>query len=137
MATLGSAYVTALDVAKQENPDGSIADIAEILNQSTPLQSILPMVRSNTDPSHVMTVRTGMPQPSLRRLNEGIGPTKSTNAQVEDTMCHMEDRGVLDVDTPAGGNLAQVRINENKAKIQGFGQYSEYLMWYGATSIDE
>ncbi len=137
MATLGATVVGLADIAKQKDPDGSIATIAEVLSQDNEVIPDVPWYPSNKDTSHVMTVRTGIPQPSLRRLNEGISPTKSTNAQIEDGLCHMEDKGLLDVDMPAGGNLAKVRMNENKAKFEGFAQYFTYLLFYGSNQIDE
>lgn len=137
MATLGSAYVTLADVAKQKDPDGSMATIAEVLMQENAMMGHIPWVPTNKDTSHVMTLRSGIPQPSLRRLNEGIAPTKTTNAQVEDTLAMLEDRSVLDIDMPTGGNLAQLRLNEAKGHMEGFAQYAQYLMIYGATNVDE
>lgn len=139
MATLGATTVSIADVAKQKDPDGSVARIGELLNQSSELMPYIPWYPTNKDTSHVTTVRTGIPQPSLRRINEGISPTKSTNAQNEDGLCHMEDKGLLDVDMPAGGdgNLMKVRMNENAGHIEGFNQYFQYLWFYGSNQIDE
>lgn len=137
MATLGAAYVTTADIEKQTLPDGTIANPAELLDQTNEMSADIPWFPSNKDSSNITVVRTGIPQPSLRRLYEGVTPTKTANAQIEDGMALLADSSVLDVDVPHGGNLGKLRMNERKGHLQGFMQYFQYLLLYGANQLDE
>jgi len=137
MATLGAAYVTTADIEKMRLPDGTIANPAELLDQTNEMAQDIPWYPTNKDTSNITVVRTGIPQPVLRRLYEGTPPTKSAVAQIEDGVSLMTDAGVIDVDVPHGGNLGKIRMNERKAKLQGFMQYFQYLMLYGTNQLDE
>ena len=130
--------VTMADVAKQ-TVNGMVPEMARLLEQTNAIGEFMRWMPTNKETYHVTVVETGIPQPSLRRLNQGISPTKGTAAQIEDGMAHIENRAIMDVDMPAGsaGNLAKIRLNHSRQHIEGFMQYFAYLLFYGNQALDE
>ena len=123
MATLGQttySMPTLLDVAKRTDPDGSIPMIAEILEEFHPLMKLIPFKEGNLTTGHQHTLRTSLPTPTFRLLNQGVTPAKSTTGQVVDTCALLESRSHVDVEIAnMNGNSAQFRMSEAKAFIQG------------------
>src|SRR5690606_1806802 len=83
---------------------------------------------------HRTTIRTGLTEPTLRMLNQGIDITKSETAQIEEAIANLEDRSAVDVDlAKLNGNTSEFRLSENKAHLQGFNQKVAQLLFYGNT----
>ena len=78
MATLAVTNPTLLDVTKALDPDGSIAAVAEILNETNEVLQDMTMIEGNLATGHRTTVRTGLPAPTWRKLYQGVQPTKGT-----------------------------------------------------------
>ena len=85
MATLAVTNPTLADVAKATDPDGKIATIVEILNETNEMLDDMVWVEGNLPTGHRTTVRAGLPSPTWRKLYGGVQPTKATNVQVTDT----------------------------------------------------
>jgi hypothetical protein len=132
MPTIGGNQATIVDVAKRTDPDGSIAAVAELLNQSNEVIPDVPFIEGNLPTGHRATIRTGLPQIYFRRLNQGIRPSKSTTAQVDETTCMMEARSQIDLDLAMlNGNTAEWRASENKPFIESMGQSFVSKLFYG------
>ena len=131
MAALAANNPTLLDVAKRTDPDGKIATLVELLSQDNPILEDLTFVEGNLPTGHKTSVRTGLPDPTWRKLYGGVQPTKSTSAQITDTCGMLEayaevDKALADLN----GNTAAFRLSEDKAHIEGMNQKAAYAIFY-------
>jgi hypothetical protein len=130
------ALLSLLDHAKRMDPSGKIADIVEMLNQDNEILSDLPYFEGNLPTGHRVTMRTGIPEPTLRVLNRGVAVTKGTTAQVDEACSIIEDRGQIDVEVAAlNGNTNAFRLSENAPHVEGIGQKMSSLFFYGNASL--
>ena len=75
-----------LDLAKRTDPNGKrTTSIVELLSQSNEMLADMVFREGNQDTGHRITVRTGLPSVTWRLLNQGVTPSKSTTAQIEET----------------------------------------------------
>ena len=138
MATLSVRNPTLLDLAKASDPDGKIAVIVEILNETNEILEDMTWIEGNLPTGHKTTVRTGIPTPTWRKLNYGVLPTKSTTAQVTDTVGNLEAYAEVDKDlADLNGNTEAFRLSEDRAHIEGMNQEMVDTMFYGNDLIDE
>src|SRR5262245_10723692 len=104
-AALSTSHPTLLDWAKVLDPDGSIARIVELLNQTNPVLDDMVWEEANNITSHRVTVRTGLPAPTWRLMNAGVVPTKATTAQIDEGIGQLEAWSRVDKDrADLGGN---------------------------------
>lgn len=132
MAALATTHPTLLDVAKRTDPDGSVADIVEILNQTNPVLDDMVFIEGNLPTGHRSTIRTGLPEPTWRKLYGGVQPTKSTTAQITDSIGMLEayaevDKALADLN----GNTAAFRLSEDMAHLEGMSQEMASTLFYG------
>ena len=132
MATLAVTHPTLAAVAKATDPDGKIATIVEILNETNEMLDDMVWVEGNLPTGHRTTVRAGLPAPTWRKLYGGVQPTKATNVQVTDTTGMLEayaeiDKALADLN----GNTAAFRMTEDKAHIEGMSQEFMSTLMYG------
>lgn len=137
MATLATTHPTLLDLAKRSDPDGKIADIVEILNETNPILEDMVFVEGNLPTGHRTTVRSGLPQPTWRKLYGGVQPTKSRSVQVTDNTGMLEayaevDKALADLN----GNTAAFRLSEDRAHIEGMSQELASTVFYGNESTE-
>jgi len=137
MAYNGGNVPTLLDVAKSENPDGSIATVAEILTETNEMLLDIPFFEGNLATGHRTTVRTGIPAPTWRQFYGGVAPSKSTRAQITDDTAMMEAYGLIDKAlADLSPNLAAFRLSEDYAHIEGMSQAAQRAFIYGNRSTD-
>lgn len=137
MGALTTYFPTLLDVARRLNPNGSIAMIAEILQQYNDILDDIPWVEGNLPTGHQTTIRTSKPTPTFRLLNQGVVPHKSTTGQIVDACAILEDRNHIDINVAKlNGNSAVYRASEDKAFVQGFGDLLASTLIYGDTSAN-
>jgi hypothetical protein len=136
MATaLPTTYTTLADWAKLQAPDGSIAQVAELLSQMNKMVEDMPFIEGNLPTGHRGSVRTSLPTPTWRRINQGIDPAKSTSAQVTDTCGMSEALAIVDKAlADLNGNSAAWRLQENKAFIEGATQDMATQLIYSNSS---
>jgi hypothetical protein len=132
MATLSDTHPTLLDLAKRSDPDGKIADIVEILNQTNEMLTDMVWVEGNLQTGHRTTIRSGLPQPTWRKLYGGVQPTKSRSVQVTDNTGMLEayaevDKALADLN----GNTAAWRLSEDRAHIEGMNEEMQQTALYG------
>lgn len=132
MSALSANNPTLLDVARRTDPDGKIASIVELLNQSNDVLSDMSWVEGNLETGNKTTVRTGLPTPTWRKLYGGVQPGKSTTAQVQDSCGMLEayaeiDKALADLN----GNTAAFRLSEDSAYIEGMSQTMASTLFYG------
>lgn len=132
MAVLATQNPTLIDVATRQDPDGSIAVIAEILNETNEVLNDMTFIEGNLPTGNRTTVRTGIPTPTWRRLYGGVQPTKSTTAQVTDATGMLEDYSEVDKAlADLNGNTSEFRLSEDRSKIEGMSQTAAETLFYG------
>lgn len=138
MSTLAqSGKVTLLDWAKSVDPDGSISAVAELLSQSNEILVDMPWIEGNLPTGHRSTVRTGLPAATWRQLYQGVQPTKSVRAQVEDSIGMLEARSEVDADlAKLNGNTTAFRVSEATAFIEGMNETMAETFIYGNTAVN-
>lgn len=132
MVTLSVQNPTLLDLAKRLDPDGRIAMIVELLNQTNEILTDMSWMEGNLLTGHRTTVRTGLPIPTWRKLYGGVQPTKSMTAQITDNTGMLEayaevDKALADLN----GNTAEFRLSEDRPHIEGMGQEIAQTIFYG------
>ena len=133
----GAAYPNLINVAKSLDPDGSIADVAELYSQSNPILMDIPMVEGNLPTGHRSTIRADLPTPTFRKLYQGVKPTRSSKIQVDDTIGNVEDYAAVDKDlADLNGNSSDFRLSEDKAHIEGISNTMATTLFYGDTSLN-
>lgn len=131
-----SSWPTLLDIARRLDPNGKIADVAEILNQYNEILDDIAWTEGNLPTGHKTTLRASIPVATWRLLNQGVLPIKSTTKQVTETCGILEARSEIDKDEALlNGNSAEWRLSEDKPIIEGMGQQLASTLIYGDTSV--
>lgn len=132
MSTLNTGAPTLLDMAKTLNPDGTTADIVEILNQYNEVLEDAVAIQANGVTGHRTTIRTGIAAPTWTKLYQGVQPSKSTVAQVTDSFGTLEAysriaKNLVDL----APNGASFRLSEDKPHLEGLAQEMAQTLFYG------
>jgi hypothetical protein len=136
-STVGATLPTLVDMAKRLAPDGSIAEISEILAQKNEIVADLGMKEGNLPTGHQYTQRTGLPTVYFRLLNQGVPNSKSTTAQVTEQAAIIESRAQIDRDLAMlNGNSAAWRMSENKPFYEAFSEKVATTVFYGNAGTD-
>lgn len=130
-------YLTLADWARRTDPSGVIDDIAETLSQCNEFMDDAIWTESNLPTGHKSTIRTGLPSGTWRMLYQGVGFTKSTTAQVTDSVGMLEaysrvDRALAEL----SGDVARFRLGEDNAHLEGMTQQMVTTMFYGNAAIN-
>jgi hypothetical protein len=136
MATLSVANPTLLDLAKITDPDGSIATVIEILNQTNEILDDMSWVEGNLPTGHRTTIRTGLPDPTWRKMYGGVQPNKGRTAQITDNTGMLEayaevDKALADLN----GNTSAFRLSEDRAHLEGMNQRMASTLFYGSEIV--
>lgn len=136
MPTLSNIHPTLLDLAKIMDPDGKVATVVEILNETNEILEDMVWQEGNLPTGHRTTVRTGIPQPTWRKLYGGVQPNKGTTAQITDTCGMLEayaevDKALADLN----GNTASFRLSEDRAHIEGMNQEVANTLFFGNEAL--
>ena len=132
MATLSSNNPTLLDLAKVTDPDGTIAAVVEILNETNEVLEDMTWIEGNLATGHRTTIRSGIPAPTWRKLYGGVQPTKSTNVQITDNTGMLEAYSEVDQElADLNGNTAAFRLSEDRPHIEGMNQEIVDTLFYG------
>ena len=138
MATKEEKFPTLLDVSKRIDPDGKIAAIAEIMTQENAILEDMVYIEGNLPTGHRTTMRSGIPEPTWRKLYGGVQPSKSRTVQITDSCGMLEayaevDKALADLN----GNTAAFRLSEDTAHIQGMANELASTIFYGDKSKPE
>lgn len=134
-ATIGQLALTLSDWAQRVDPDGTTADIVEVLADTNEIIMDMLWVESNQPTSHVSTIRTGLPAGTWRMFNYGVPQEKSRTVQVTDGMGMLETYASIDTALAnLNGNTAEFRFSEDRAFIEGLNQSFADTVFYGAST---
>ncbi len=137
MAVIGSGVATLVDVLKEMAPDGSQLDTAEVLTQHTEVLQDMSWMEGNLITGHRDSVRTALPTPSFRALNEGVPVTKGGTTPIEETCSLLEDFSQVDRELAIlSGNVARYRLAQAKPHMIGFAHKLTQQIFYGNAASD-
>lgn len=129
---------TLIDIAKSFDPQGKVAVVAELLNQSNEIIQYMNFIEGNLPTGHKGVVRAGLPTVTLRRFYKGVAPSKSGRDTIEDVCAMLEGRNEIDKDlADLNGNAAAFRLSEGLAFIESMNQEFAQQAMYGNTSSNK
>lgn len=135
MATLDGSLHTLYDWAKLCDPSGKIATVAEVLSQKNQIIDVALWKEGNLTTGHRTSVRTALPTPTWRMINQGVAPTASSSAQIDFQCGMLEDRSHVDVELAnLNGNVNAYRFSEGKAHMEAMSQEMAQTMIYGSAA---
>lgn len=138
MATIGSSVLTMLDRAKSLDPDGRPAKVAELLTIRNEVLQYMGWIEGNLPTGHRTTVRIGLPSVTWRLLNNGVTPSKSTKAQIDEQCGKLEAWSECDVAVAKlGGDVGAARLSEAKSFLESMNQEFNAVLLYGAATSPE
>lgn len=137
MSVLATTHPTLLDFTKRLDPNGKIDTIVEMLTQTNEILEDMVWQEGNLPTGHRTTMRTGLPQPTWRKLYGGVQPTKSRTVQVTDACGMLEayaevDKALADLN----GNTAAFRLSEERAHIEGMNQEFASSLFYASEATE-
>lgn len=140
MTTLSSSFFDLIDAYKLENPDGTAADIIEMLTQMNPILQDAVAMECNSGANHVHTVRTGLPSVAWGKLYQGISQSKGQTAQVTDTTGWVEALSTIDcrlLDKYMNPKTrGMVRLSEGRSFLEAMSQEVSSKIFYGNTGTN-
>jgi hypothetical protein len=134
--TLGTGALTLADWAKRLDPDGKVPTIVELLSQTNRILEDMRWIEGNLPTGHRTTVRTGLPTVAWRLLNQGVAPSKSTTAQIDEQSGMLEAWSEVDKDLALlNGNVQAFRLSEAMAFIEAMNQEMASTLFYGNNGL--
>lgn len=131
MATLATNYLTLADWAKRVDPDGKVSVMVDLLSQANEIMDDMIWTETNETTSHKTSVLTGLPQGTWRQMYQGVAPTKSTRANIIDTVGNLEGYSVIDKDlADLNGNTSDFRLSEDRPFFEGMTQQMAGALMY-------
>ena len=132
MATLNSNVLTLADWAKRLDPDGKVPQIVELLSMTNEILLDMLYQEGNLPTGHRTTVRTGLPAVAWRLINQGVVPSKSSTAQIDEHAGMLEAWSEVDVElVKLNGNTGAFRLSEAQAFIEAMNQEMAQTIFYG------
>lgn len=132
--------LTLYDFAKSRNPDGTQADVYELMNQYNPPFQDGPAVPSNAPEGNRTTYRRSLPLVGTARINKGVVRSKSTTDQRTDVIGYFAGRSEVDVRIrKVQGEAAYIakRRKEDRAFEEALAQLICNNFFYGDVKTDE
>ena len=123
MTTLTSNFLTLADWSKRVDPEGNVPVVAELLSQSNEILEDALFAEGNLPTGHRVIIRTGLPTAYWRSINQGIPTSKSTTAQVDESIGMLEAYAKVDKDLALlNGNTSAFRLSEDSAFLEAMNQ---------------
>lgn len=126
-----NVFPNLVDWARQADPDGTPAVIAEMLSQCNEIMTDMIWQEGNLPTGHKVTARVGLPQGTWRGANQGVASSKTMNAQFQFSMGQLTDYSIVDKKLAnLNGNVAKYRYNEDMGHVEGLSQQIASGMFY-------
>lgn len=132
-----------VDMVKNLDADGNTIMTAEILQKSTPMLQDAPIVPANNVLTHKVSVRTALPKPEIKRLNQGVGGAFGARETKEFGMKLYQSLPWIDkMEFKFAKDPNEVRQSNMEGVLQGWAQGIELdflydnVKTYGADSIN-
>lgn len=134
-SALSATSLTLLDWAKRLDPDGKVPAIAELLSQTNEILTDMTWMEGNLPTGNRTVVRTGLPDVFWRLLNQGVQPSKSVTAQIDEGVGMLHawsrvDKALADLN----GNVSAFRASEGIPFVEAMNQEAAQTLFYGNSS---
>ena len=132
--------LTLYDFHKSKNPDGSAAQIVEILAQENPAIQDAPSFPSNAELGHRVTIQRNLPTVATAKINKGIARSKGTTEQLVDAIGYWAARSEVDPRIrKLQGDSAYMsrRLAEDRMFAESMSQAVCQALFYGNHTTDE
>lgn len=131
-STLAATHPTLLDLTSRLDKNGNVIPVIEMLSQQNEILDDAVWLEANELTGHTTSIRTGIPEPTFRKLYGYVQPSKSTSVKVREGLGMLENYAEVDKAlADLNGNSAAWRLSEESAFIEGFGQKVARYMIYG------
>src|ERR1700733_6789910 len=135
---LNTGHNTLIDIAKSFGPDGKVAVVAELLNQSNELINYMNFIEGNLPTGHKAVVRVGLPTVNFREFYKGVSVSKSGRATIEDVCAMLEGRNEIDKDlADLNGNSAAFRLSEGLSFVEAMNEHFAHAVMYGNVATNK
>lgn len=125
-----------VDWARRADPDGVIADIAEMLAQCNDVLKDMIWQEGNLPLGHKVTLRVALPQGTWRGNNQGVASTKSLTSQVQFGIGELVAYSMVDKSLASlGGEVAKFRYTEDMSFIEGLSQQVSSALFYSNEAV--
>jgi hypothetical protein len=132
MATIvDQGFPNLANIMARLGPNGQVRPIIELLNKKLDFIDDIPWEQCNLLTGHQISLRTGLPSPQWRSINQGVSLTKTDVAQYIEGTGIIEDRAEVDVDAP--GDMAGLRASEEAGKVEMMTQEFARALFYEST----
>lgn len=129
---LGDLSLTFNDIRKRQNVDGNIDNIIELVQRADPIMDQIKWIQGNLPTGNRTTQRTSLPRGEIRRINRGVGNSKSTTRQITDTCAMIEGHSQIDKKLLKLQNDPMAyRMSEDRAMVMGMTQQVCDMLFYG------
>lgn len=129
-----------LELARQQNKDGSLVEIVEVLDQTNAAIQDAPNIPGNEPMGNTVTYRSSLPQVFAAKINQGSVASKSSTEQIVDTIGMIDGRSEVDVKHKKINGEKKYnrwRWNEDRAFLQAIGQLLAQWLIYGGEGGEE
>lgn len=134
---LGTSNLTLLDLAKRQDPTGKIPGIVELFTQTNEVLQDMVWREGNLPTGNSTTVRTSLPTVTWRRINQGVVPSKSTTAQIDDQAALLEAWSEVDVKLlKFAKDVGALRLSEARPFMEAMNQEVVRVLFYGNGGSD-
>lgn len=128
---MANVFPSIVDWARRADPDGTIADIAEMLAQCNEILKDMIWQEGNLPLGHKITLRTALPQGTWRGANQGVSSTKSLTTQVQFGIGELVAYSIVDKSVAElGGEVDKYRLSEDMSFIEGLSQQVASALMY-------
>ena len=119
------------------DPMGGVGDLINLLEQTNDIVSDATFIEGNEATGHLMNIATGLPATSMRRLYEGIVPSKGARQQVREHVGWLEAFHEIDERLVAlDGNGPAFRLQEAMLQVESMQQEFTRQLFYGNHTTD-
>jgi hypothetical protein len=126
-----------LDWARAIDPNGAVADIAELLSQCNEVLKDIIWKEGNLPLGHKISVRAGLPQGTWRGNNQGVASTKSLKAQFQFAIGELVDYSLVDKsEAVLNGEVDAFRLQEDMSHIEGMSQQIASAIFYSNEAVN-
>jgi hypothetical protein len=132
MSALNSTHPTMLDIKQALDPNGSVAQLINLLWQQNQILDDMVFMPCNDGTRHKTTVVTGIPEPTWRKMYGFVQPSKGQRRQIADSCGMLEaygsvDKALADMYDDAGA----FRLQEDSMHIEGMNNEVAATIFYG------
>ena len=138
MAVIGNSFPGLIDIFKSKDPDGSMADILNMLKEQNDMLEDVVMREANNGTSHESTLYTSLPDSFWGRLEKGTPLSKASRKKVKDTTGFVEARSQVDARyKEIEPHFDQFRIQEAGTYLESLSQEMQRALLYEDENVNE